>query len=165
MSTRLDGEFAVISIADTGTGIPEDIRSRIFDPFFTTKEVGRGTGQGLAMVHNIVDKHAGKLHVDSSMGRGRRVRDRAAGARLGARGRALIGQSGSLLAKNAAEHSSAMSVTPWSIRVARATSARPYQKLALSTYQNRSKVSVSTVGSRWASCWANAASWLVVSVL
>jgi signal transduction histidine kinase len=70
VSTRLDGEFAVISIADTGTGIPEDIRSRIFDPFFTTKEVGRGTGQGLAMVHNIVDKHAGKLHVDSAMGRG-----------------------------------------------------------------------------------------------
>jgi two-component system, NtrC family, sensor kinase len=68
--TRIDGDYAVISIADTGAGIPEDIRSRIFDPFFTTKEVGRGTGQGLAMVHTIVDKYAGRLHVDSAVGRG-----------------------------------------------------------------------------------------------
>jgi len=70
VTTRCDGDCAVIAIADTGTGIPEDVRSRIFDPFFTTKEVGRGTGQGLAMVHSIVEKHAGTVRVDSEVGRG-----------------------------------------------------------------------------------------------
>jgi len=71
VTTRSEGEHVVIAIADTGTGIPEDIRSRIFDPFFTTKGVGRGTGQGLAVVHQIiVDQHAGALHVDSVLGRG-----------------------------------------------------------------------------------------------
>jgi signal transduction histidine kinase len=70
VTTRQDGDQAVIVIADTGTGIPEEIRSRIFDPFFTTKEIGRGTGQGLAMVHSIVEKHTGALKVDSAMGKG-----------------------------------------------------------------------------------------------
>jgi signal transduction histidine kinase len=71
VKTQLDGEHVAISIADTGTGIPDDIRSRIFDPFFTTKEVGRGTGQGLAMVRSIiVDKHAGALNIDSVVGCG-----------------------------------------------------------------------------------------------
>jgi len=47
-------------VSDTGTGIPEDIRARMFTPFFTTKEVGKGTGQGLAMAHSvIVKKHQG----------------------------------------------------------------------------------------------------------
>ncbi|TMQ16397.1 MAG: histidine kinase, partial [Deltaproteobacteria bacterium] len=70
VATRREHDQVVIAIGDTGTGIPEDIRSRIFDPFFTTKEVGRGTGQGLAMVHTIVEKHAGTVHVDSVVGRG-----------------------------------------------------------------------------------------------
>jgi signal transduction histidine kinase len=70
VTTRRDGAHVIIAIADTGTGIPEDIRSRIFDPFFTTKEVGRGTGQGLAMVHSIVEKHAGSLNVHSVVGQG-----------------------------------------------------------------------------------------------
>jgi signal transduction histidine kinase len=70
ITTRRDGDCARIAIADTGGGIPEDIRSRIFDPFFTTKEVGRGTGQGLAMVHSIVEKHTGALKVESVVGRG-----------------------------------------------------------------------------------------------
>jgi signal transduction histidine kinase len=68
--TWRDVDHAVITIADTGTGIPDHIRSQIFDPFFTTKEVGRGTGQGLAMVHTIIDKHAGSVTVASAVGEG-----------------------------------------------------------------------------------------------
>jgi signal transduction histidine kinase len=65
------GDDAVITIEDTGTGIPEEIRGRIFDPFFTTKEVGRGTGQGLAIARSvIVDKHGGSLTFDSKVGQG-----------------------------------------------------------------------------------------------
>lgn len=69
--SRQDGAWAEVRIADTGCGIPEGIRERIFDPFFTTKEVGRGTGQGLAIVRNIiVDKHRGTLSVESEVGKG-----------------------------------------------------------------------------------------------
>ncbi len=69
--TRRDGDDVVIAISDTGTGIPEEIRSHIFDPFFTTKEVGRGTGQGLAIARAIVtQKHAGSLTFESEVGRG-----------------------------------------------------------------------------------------------
>lgn len=67
-STETDVEVA---IADTGCGIPDDIRERIFEPFFTTKEVGKGSGQGLAMAYTtIVDKHQGVLLVDSIPGEG-----------------------------------------------------------------------------------------------
>ena len=66
-----DGDHAVITIADTGSGIPEAIRDRIFEPFFTTKEVGRGTGQGLAIARSIVvDRHHGSLSFTSEVGRG-----------------------------------------------------------------------------------------------
>jgi signal transduction histidine kinase/HAMP domain-containing protein len=69
--TRLDGAEVEISIGDTGTGIPETARSRIFDPFFTTKDVGRGTGQGLAIARSvIVKKHGGTLWFESECGRG-----------------------------------------------------------------------------------------------
>jgi two-component system, NtrC family, sensor kinase len=69
--TRTREKFAEISVADTGTGIPEAIRSRIFDPFFTTKEVGQGTGQGLALAHTlIVKKHSGKIWFETEIGRG-----------------------------------------------------------------------------------------------
>jgi signal transduction histidine kinase len=68
---RRDGDHVVISIADTGNGIPETIRDRIFEPFFTTKEVGRGTGQGLAIAYRvIVENHGGALTFDSQIGRG-----------------------------------------------------------------------------------------------
>lgn len=60
-----------IRIADTGAGIPEALRDRVFDPFFTTKEVGRGTGQGLAIAHDIVvKKHGGTIDFTSTPGRG-----------------------------------------------------------------------------------------------
>jgi PAS domain S-box-containing protein len=68
--TFVEGEFAVISISDSGCGIPEAIRPRIFDPFFTTKEVGKGTGQGLSIAHNVVKTHGGQLSFDTETGKG-----------------------------------------------------------------------------------------------
>ena len=60
-----------IRIHDTGTGIPDEVKDRIFDPFFTTKEVGKGTGQGLAIAYStIADKHGGTIEVESVEGQG-----------------------------------------------------------------------------------------------
>lgn len=71
IASRRDGDDAEIRITDTGTGIPEEIRPKIFDPFFTTKEVGKGTGQGLAISRSIVaDKHGGAIAVESEVGKG-----------------------------------------------------------------------------------------------
>jgi len=68
---RVEGDHAVIAVSDTGGGIPEANRERIFDAFFTTKEVGRGTGQGLAISRSIVvDRHGGTLTFDSTLGVG-----------------------------------------------------------------------------------------------
>ena len=68
--TEAQGSTALITIADTGAGIPARIRERIFDPFFTTKEVGRGTGQGLAIARAVVDRHKGSLTFESEVGKG-----------------------------------------------------------------------------------------------
>ncbi|MBP7776697.1 MAG: PAS domain S-box protein [Acidobacteria bacterium] len=71
VSTRLDGDAVVIAVGDTGGGIPPAVRDRIFEPFFTTKEVGRGTGQGLAIAWTIVkDKHRGDIRCESVAGAG-----------------------------------------------------------------------------------------------
>ena len=71
VSTRVEGDQVVISIEDTGGGIPEAIRERIFDPFFTTKEVGRGTGQGLSIARNAIEKdHGGMLEFEVQPGKG-----------------------------------------------------------------------------------------------
>ena len=71
IATRKNGGFAEIRVSDTGCGIPEAIRPKIFDPFFTTKEVGKGTGQGLAIAHSvIVQKHRGTIHFESQTGKG-----------------------------------------------------------------------------------------------
>jgi PAS domain S-box-containing protein len=69
--TRFDGEWVHIAIGDTGCGIPEQIRDNVFDPFFTTKDVGRGTGQGLAISRSIVvEKHGGTLTFETEVGQG-----------------------------------------------------------------------------------------------
>lgn len=64
------GNFVVLSIYDSGPGIPPEIRDKIFDPYFTTKKVGKGTGMGLAIVHGIVTNWGGYIVVESESGKG-----------------------------------------------------------------------------------------------
>jgi signal transduction histidine kinase len=63
ISTRATGEDILIEVADTGPGVPPELRQKVFDPFFTTKEVGKGMGLGLSLSYQIVDKHGGTLTV------------------------------------------------------------------------------------------------------
>ncbi|MGD9849717.1 MAG: PAS domain S-box protein [Nitrospirales bacterium] len=71
ISTREKGEWVEVQITDTGTGIPEAARGKIFDPFFTTKTVGKGTGQGLTIAHDIIiNKHGGTLTFETELGKG-----------------------------------------------------------------------------------------------
>jgi PAS domain S-box-containing protein len=71
LRTTIVDDDVLIAVSDTGTGIPSDIVPRIFDPFFTTKEVGRGTGQGLAIARTIVrEHHGGDIAVDTHIGKG-----------------------------------------------------------------------------------------------
>jgi signal transduction histidine kinase len=70
IKTVSDGNWARIMIRDNGIGIPEDHLSRIFDPFFTTKAVGTGTGLGLSISYGIIEKHGGKIRVESKIHEG-----------------------------------------------------------------------------------------------
>ncbi|MFQ5741305.1 MAG: PAS domain S-box protein [Acidobacteriota bacterium] len=71
VKTRRVNGWAEVLVRDSGPGIPKDIRDRIFDPFFTTKEVGKGTGQGLAITHSvIVKKHGGRILCETELGQG-----------------------------------------------------------------------------------------------
>jgi len=71
VSTERDNDNVIIKISDTGTGIPASIQDRIFDPFFSTKDVGKGTGQGLAIARKIVvDRHEGTLDFETEEGKG-----------------------------------------------------------------------------------------------
>jgi len=68
--TRAKNGYIEIKISDTGVGIPKENLSKIFDPFFTTKEVGKGTGLGLNVAYNIIQKHKGTTEVESEVGKG-----------------------------------------------------------------------------------------------
>jgi two-component system NtrC family sensor kinase len=68
-----EGAFYVVSVADTGPGIPASLRERVLEPFFTTKAVGEGTGLGLSITHSIVEKHGGTLELVDAEGGGARV--------------------------------------------------------------------------------------------
>ncbi len=70
IATGLSNDFVWIKIQDTGTGIPEDKINRIFDPFYTSKPVGSGTGLGLSLSYTIIEKHHGKIEVESTVGSG-----------------------------------------------------------------------------------------------
>lgn len=70
ITTNNDDNFIYINIADTATGMTDEVKNRIFDPFFTTKDVGEGTGLGLSIVHKIIEKHQGKIDVESTIGKG-----------------------------------------------------------------------------------------------
>ena len=71
VTTRADGDWVEVAVTDSGTGIPEEVRDKMFDPFFTTKEVGKGTGQGLALARAVVvDNHGGTLTFVTEMGKG-----------------------------------------------------------------------------------------------
>ena len=64
------GRFIKLIVADTGTGMTEETAKRVFDPFFTTKEIGRGTGMGLSIVHGIINRYQGSIHLDTAIGKG-----------------------------------------------------------------------------------------------
>ncbi|WP_430911869.1 response regulator [Methylobacterium sp. sgz302541] len=67
------GDYLLVSVADTGTGIPPELLQRVVEPFFTTKPVGRGTGLGLAMVFGLAQHAHGRMTIDSEVGRGTTV--------------------------------------------------------------------------------------------
>ncbi|SFF68738.1 response regulator [Methylobacterium sp. yr596] len=76
------GEYAMVAVSDTGTGIPAEVLARVFEPFFTTKEVGKGSGLGLAQVYGFAKQSGGGVRIDIRVGEGTSVRvylPRAAG--------------------------------------------------------------------------------------
>jgi len=70
VSTGATSEHVWVEIGDDGCGMPEEVISRIFDPFFTTKPIGKGTGLGLSLSYGIIQKHHGKITVQSTQGVG-----------------------------------------------------------------------------------------------
>jgi signal transduction histidine kinase len=70
LAARNQDDRVLLTIADDGPGIPQDVLPRIFDPFFTTKDVGEGSGLGLSIVHGIIERHGGHIDVDSHPGQG-----------------------------------------------------------------------------------------------
>ena len=72
-ATLSAGDYGVVTVSDTGTGIPSSLIDKVFDPFFTTKPVGKGTGLGLSQVFGIARQSAGTVRIDSTEGRGARI--------------------------------------------------------------------------------------------
>jgi len=72
ISASLDRDISetIIQISDTGLGVADEIKNRIFDPFYTTKDEGQGTGLGLSIAYGIIQKHNGRIGVESVVGSG-----------------------------------------------------------------------------------------------
>ena len=70
IETSMEGQKVKVSVKDTGSGMTEETKKAIFNPFFTTKEVGKGTGLGLSISYGIIEKHKGKISVESAPGKG-----------------------------------------------------------------------------------------------
>ena len=70
MSTKKQGDRVLISVKDTGPGIPQNIIDKIFQPFFTTKPTGQGTGLGLSLSYDIIKAHGGEIKVETKEGEG-----------------------------------------------------------------------------------------------
>ncbi len=64
------GRYCILSVSDTGQGIPKNIVDQIFEPYFTTKKIGKGSGLGLAVIHGIVEDYGGAINVESELGKG-----------------------------------------------------------------------------------------------
>lgn len=70
ITSQADDQGVILTFADTGCGIPPEVRDKVFEPFFTTKAPGQGTGLGLAIVYGVIQRHGGTIEVDSSVGGG-----------------------------------------------------------------------------------------------
>ena len=86
------GDYVLVSVTDTGTGMTEDVKAKAFDPFFTTKDVGKGSGLGLSQVYGIARQSGGLAELDSAVGRGTTVRIHLPRAQAEARPRHLSSQ-------------------------------------------------------------------------
>jgi two-component system NtrC family sensor kinase len=76
ITSKVDGEYALVEVADDGPGIPQANLPRVFEPFFTTKPVGKGTGLGLSICYGLVKKMGGAIEVESELGAGTTFRIR-----------------------------------------------------------------------------------------
>ncbi|MBT0963737.1 ATP-binding protein [Denitromonas iodatirespirans] len=74
ITTGTEGDGVFVAVRDTGVGIPPEVKKRIFDPFYTTKPVGTGTGLGLSVSYSIIERHGGRITVDSTVGEGSEFR-------------------------------------------------------------------------------------------